>query len=120
MRLGNIAASYVIDNDTENLLGMECEFSESTSATEWEIWLETDSKMQYLWDQLEQHIKAKLAEKLGIEEPLYKEHPGIQYSEGINASVWSEPDITEMVEGVDYDEDYVDRDLIPESNRDNS
>jgi len=112
MRLGNIAASYVIDNDTENLLGMECEFSESTSATEWEIWLETDSKMQYLWDQLEQHIKAKLAEKLGIEEPLYKKvHPGVEYSEAINRMEWSSPDTTEDLADISQFEDYVDRDL---------
>jgi len=71
-----------------------------------------NEKLTYLWGELEQYIKLMIAEKLGLEEPLYK----TTYSEG----VWSEPDITEMVEGVDYDEDYVDRDLIPESNRDNS
>jgi len=81
---------------------------------------EMSPKARHLWFELEKAVRHIIATELEIEEPLYKEHPGIQYSEGINASVWSEPDITEMVEGVDYDEDYVDRDLIPESNRDNS
>ena len=82
--------------------------------------LEPTSKLEYIWDQLEQHIKAKLAEKLGIEEPLYKEHPGIQYSEAINRMEWSSPDATEDLADISQFEDYVDRDLIPESNRDNS
>ena len=81
---------------------------------------EMSPKARHLWFELEKAVRHIIATELEIEEPLYKEYPGIQYSEGINASVWSEPDITEMVEGVDYDEDYVDRDLIPESNRDNS
>ena len=109
----------VLFGDDNKMTSFNCVFRDEYD-TDVHIHLEPDTKTIYLWDQLEEHIKAKLAEKLGIEEPLYKEHPGIQYSEGINASVWSEPDITEMVEGVDYDEDYVDRDLIPESNRDNS
>ena len=74
--------------------------------------LEPTSKLEYIWDQLEQHIKAKLAEKLGIEEPLYKKvHPGVEYSEAINRMEWSSPDTTEDLVDISQFEDYVDRDL---------
>ena len=74
--------------------------------------LEPTSKLEYIWDQLEQHIKAKLAEKLGIEEPLYKKvHPGVEYSEAINRMEWSSPDATEDLADISQFEDYVDRDL---------
>ena len=79
---------------------------------------EMSPKARHLWFELEKAVKHTIATELEIEEPLYKEHPGIQYSEGINVSVWSEPDATEnydiLKDAVDRalsGEDFTDRDL---------
>ena len=80
--------------------------------------LEADTKMIYLWNEFEQHIKAKLAERLGLEEPIHKV---ITPSEEIQKMEWSSPNATE-----DYDEqdlvagghEFINRDLGLESNRD--
>ena len=72
----------------------------------WVVFLEVDSTLKYYWDELERRIRHKLAEKLGLEEPLHK---AIGPSEGIQKMEWSSPNATE---------DYVDRDLGLEGNRD--
>ena len=81
---------------------------------------EMSPKARHLWFELEKAVKHTIATELEIEELLYKEHPGIQYSEAINRMEWSSPDATEDLADISQFEDYVDRDLIPESNRDNS
>ena len=60
--------------------------------------LEADTKMIYLWNELEQHIKAKLAERLGLEEPIHK---AITPNEGIQKMEWSSPNATEDYKDID-------------------
>ena len=48
-----------------------------------------DSQAMYLWNQLEERIKHKLAERLGLEEPLHKR------AVAVNTGGWSASDTTE-------------------------
>jgi len=92
MRLHGISVLYVCDNDIEKVIAIDAMFQDNKSPDDCHVSLEADTKMIYLWNELEQHIKAKLAERLGLEEPIHK---AITPNEGIQKMEWSSPSATE-------------------------
>ena len=104
MKLEEISTFYKSDGESLNfIIVFRRQLYEECNVT-----LSPDTRMVHLWNLLEEHIKNKLAEKLGLEEPL---HINVDDSEPVTwrGNTFGEPDTTE---------DHVDRDLGLDNRKD--